>query len=265
MRPPTERELFTKVETLQNMLIARACGGGMDDAEYTLLRRELLAIPRVKKLLPTFVETCRSEFQFWQFIKYHDRTYAGRREAIWEAFRPLLDDLELRARAPVEAAAAPVLSKVDSEHVQDAWTKALERRSADPDGAITSARSLLESVCKHVLDTKGLPYEDGWNLPRLYSAAASALKLSPSQHGEQVFKQILGGCHAVVEGLAGLRNAFGDAHGKGARGVRPLSRHAELAVNLAGAAAMFLLATLDASLHATTPAAPARAAGGVAQ
>jgi len=77
MRMATERELFTKVETLQNMLVAGACGGVMDDADYMLLRRELLAIPRVKRLLPTFVETCRSEFQFWQFIKDHDRTAPG--------------------------------------------------------------------------------------------------------------------------------------------------------------------------------------------
>lgn len=256
MTAAEDRELLVKATALQNMLLARATGNGLDEGDYALLRQELLATPRTKRLLPTFVEACRSGSQFWEFIKHHDATYAGRRQAIWTAFRPLLDDLELREPAPVEAAADPVLAEVDSDHVRDAWHKALDRRRSDPDGAITAARSLLESVCKHVLDVQQVRYEDGWPLPRLYGAAAASLRLSPSQHGEQVFKQILGGCQSVVSGMAALRNALGDAHGKGARGVRPLPRHAELAVNLAGAAALFLLATLEAADATTSRTAP---------
>ena len=81
------------------------------------------------------------------------------------------------------------------------------------------------------------------DLPRLHGKVANVLNIAPSQHTEQVFKQILGGCHAVVEGLGALRNRLGDAHGQGKRPVRPASRHAELAVNLAGAMATFLVAT----------------------
>jgi hypothetical protein len=58
-----------------------------------------------------------------------------------------------------------------------------------------------------------------------------------------VFKQILGGCSAVVEGLGALRNRLSDAHGTGKSAVKPAARHAELAVNLAGALAVYLLAT----------------------
>jgi hypothetical protein len=39
----------------------------------------------------------------------------------------------------------------------------------------------------------------------------------------------------VGEGLGFLRNRISDAHGQGPRPVRPLPRHAQLAVNLAGA------------------------------
>jgi hypothetical protein len=63
---------------------------------------------------------------------------------------------------------------------------------------------------------------------------------------EPVFKQILGGCTAVVEGLGALRNRLGDAHGGGIRRVRPLPRHAQLAVNLAGSMTSFLVATWEA-------------------
>jgi hypothetical protein len=89
-------------------------------------------------------------------------------------------------------------------------------------------------------------YEADSDLPGLYKMAAKSLNIAPSQHSEPVFKQILGGCTAVVEGLGALRNRLSDAHGQGKRPVKPATRHAELAVNLAGAIAMFLVATHDA-------------------
>ncbi|MGU3345368.1 abortive infection family protein [Pseudomonas monsensis] len=49
-----------------------------------------------------------------------------------------------------------------------------------------------------------------------------------------------------LEGLGALRNRLSDAHGKGKGGVKAAPRHAELAVNLAGSTALFLLATWEA-------------------
>lgn len=88
-------------------------------------------------------------------------------------------------------------------------------------------------------------YDDAVDLPKLYKETAKVLNLAPSQHTEEVFKQILGGCTAVIEGLGTLRNRLSDAHGKGKVGVKPASRHAELAVNLSGSLASYLLATWE--------------------
>jgi hypothetical protein len=44
------------------------------------------------------------------------------------------------------------------KNLMDTWEKALQLRATDPDGAITSARTLLESTFKHVLDEKGISY-----------------------------------------------------------------------------------------------------------
>ena len=82
-------------------------------------------------------------------------------------------------------------------------------------------------------------------MPKLYKSAAGSLNLSPSQHTEPIFKQILGGCTSVVEGLGAIRNKLGDAHGKGKAAPKPAKRHAELVVNLAGAAAIFLVQTFE--------------------
>ena len=50
----------------------------------------------------------------------------------------------------------------------------------------------------------------------------------------------------MVEGLGAFRNREGDAHGKGKLQVKPLPRHAALAVNLAGSLASFLIETWEA-------------------
>ena len=69
------------------------------------------------------------------------------------------------------------------------------------------ARTLLESVCKHILDESGgNEYEANPDLNKLYKQTATVLNLTKAQHEEVVFKQILGGCTAVVEGLGALRN-----------------------------------------------------------
>lgn len=235
------------------MLVSHATGGrGIEPGEYEQLRRELLNNPLTGTGLPHFVHTCRDPSQFWQFIKKKYGRYAERREYIWDEFRPLIELLEAKARAPFLPTDQQVLSRLSPESVQTVWERALERRISDPEGAITSARGLLETVCKHILDDLAVPYDDAADLPKLYRLTSEALSIAPSQHTAQVFKQILGGCTSVVEGLAALRNRLGDAHGGGRSRVRPAPRHAQLAVNLAGSMTSFLVATWEARKNAAT-------------
>jgi hypothetical protein len=186
--------------------------------------------------------------EFWEYIKAESPSYAGRREILQTAFVPSLEYLERLPQGPADDALSLALAVVDSVHVQQAWRKALERRSTDPDGAITAARSMLESVCKHILDRLSVPYDDKKDdLPALFGRVAEQLDLAPSQQLEQLFKQTLGGCQTVVNGISAMRNQMGDAHGKGQGGVVPEQRYAELAVNLAGSMAVFLIGVCEAS------------------
>ncbi len=244
-------QLLEQAETLQNLLVSHATGESEDDGEYRQLRQVFLSDPALERLLPSFIRTCRSLSQFWQFIKYKFSTYAERREFIWNEFKPLLERLEGGSLHPSDEPVSTTLEQFDAAHVNSVWSKALDRRETDPEGAITAARSLLESVCKHILEDLEIAYDDRADLPKLYKATAEGLSLAPSQHTEQVFKQILGGCTAVVEGLGSLRNRLSDAHGKGRAPVKPGARHAELAVNLAGAVANFLIATWNARKEVT--------------
>lgn len=234
-------------ESMQNMMLSIATGGSEKDASYVELRRQLVGEPAIDSCLPRMVKTCRSVQQFWQHIKGVSDKYEGRRQHIWKEFEPLLTLLERGdGSSPSDESVSHKLQTFDAEHVRATWSKALERRTSDPEGAITSARTLLEATCKHILEDRGVDYDEKDDLPKLYRKTAESLNLAPSQHTADVFKQILGGCTAVVEGLGTLRNRLSDAHGKGRTGVKPQPRHAELAVNLAGALAIYLLSTLQA-------------------
>jgi len=238
-------EFAEEVEMLQNALIAEATGGSADNREYERLRRKICESPLLRDIAPKFLRTCRDLGQFWQFIKYEYGTYAQRRKFIWDSFRPLLERLDGEVTTPADGAVTDTLAALNADSVQHLWSKAMERRANDPEGAITLARTLLETVCKHILDDYQVAYKSNADLPDLYRSVSKELNIAPSQHSEDIFKQILGGCTAVVEGLGALRNRLSDAHGRGRVGLKPSSRHAELAVNIAGTVAQFLVATYE--------------------
>lgn len=135
------------------------------------------------------------------------------------------------------------VGRLGSPFAAELWAKALARCQDDPSGAITAARSLLESTCKLLLDEQDVQYTTSARLPELFSKLTTGLVLSPTQQSEESYRKITGGCKTIVDGLAAIRNDLGDSHGKGNRAIRPAPRHAELAVNLAGAVSMFLVQT----------------------
>jgi len=241
---------YERAEFFQNTLIGHAtqdrCGGTSED--YVKLRKYFLDNSATKDLIPAWIRVNRDTSQFWQFIKHKFGTYAERRNFIWEEMNPLLEYCESKQALPAEKMISKALRKFDQAGIHYAWQKALERKTADPEGAITISKTIIESVCKHILDEKGIDYDaNKIELPELYKKTAKELNLSPSQHTEEIFKQILGGCSGIINGLGALRNRLGDAHGKGKMPVKPSPRHAELAVNLSGSMALYLIETYYAS------------------
>jgi hypothetical protein len=96
----------------------------------------------------------------------------------------------------------------DWDAVRRSWEAALDKVISDPEGAITATRTTLESVCKHICDERGAPYDAGADLSKLYKSAAAGMDIAPDQHTEQVIKQILSGVATVVGGPAAMRNSL---------------------------------------------------------
>jgi hypothetical protein len=241
--------LFEKALMLKSMVESLGTGGDMVETTYRSIRSEFVSDAALKPLLPSFIKVCRDSGGIWAHLKnVHEGSgaYAARRHYINNEFAELLDYLEGANASPSDLSVTVALQKYDAEGVNSAWERALSRRESDPKGAITAARTLLEEVCKHILEDSGIEGTEKWDLPKLYVETAKELELAPSQHTEEVFKRILGGCHSVVENLGSLRNKLSDAHGQGRRPVEPAPRHAALSVNLAGSMTMFLVETWQA-------------------
>jgi hypothetical protein len=229
---------FELVQYFQDHLVMRATGDSFDNDAYTTIRKLLIENKSISHLLPKWINSSRTIDQFWSFIKARFSTYLERREFLWKEFEELLSHLEKNLKSPLSE-----LIVFDEAHIHILWEKAIERKESDPEAAITSARTLIESVLKYILDDQSIIYNDGADLPVLYKEVAKYLNLAPELHNEGIFKQILGGVTSVVTGLGALRNKLGDAHGKSKINVKPSVRHSELAVNLAGSMAVFLFRT----------------------
>lgn len=143
--------------------------------------------------------------------------------------------------SPSDAEIQKILTNVDVPHIKSAWEKAIERRLKDPDGALTSARTLIETVCKHILTNLNIEFSENGDINQLYSLTSKALEISPSQNIDKESKKVFGNINAIVSGVAFFRNKLGDAHGQNEKNELLLNELSELSVNLAGSICIFLI------------------------
>jgi hypothetical protein len=154
------------------------------------------------------------------------------RSTNWMLKMPVLEEVE----------GSPDVSELFSDSglhdVQRLWTKCKARATADPDGAITAARTMLESLCKLVIDEAGGAYSNRDDLPSLYRKAADSLDLAPSQQTDSEYRKLVGACMSIVQSTSTIRNREGDSH---ATGLVASQVHARFVVNLSGSVASFLI------------------------
>jgi len=117
----------------------------------------------------------------------------------------------------------------------------------DLDGAVTSARALLETICKHILNESGLEYKEGEKLPYYYKKVAKVLKMEPGLYKETgAFQEVLSGFYSVVNGISSIRNDYSDSHGPSPlEKYRIDRRHAVLVVNASWTIAEYLVMAFE--------------------
>jgi hypothetical protein len=150
--------------------------------------------------------------------------------------------------APVISALSETVAIIDFDTVQCDLDRALASAETDPEDAVTAACSIIESVCRSVLDELNLPLPVQLDVQGLYKAIREPLGLAPGKEDVAPeiatdVRSILGGLNAAIQGIGALRTHAGDAHGRG-RGFRRLdSRIAHLAIHAASGISLFIIET----------------------
>jgi hypothetical protein len=123
------------------------------------------------------------------------------------------------------------------------WTKACFRlASGDESGAITAARTLIESGIKRILRKAGHKVASKEDLTHLYKRLSTHLGLNPKIQEDSKAKSIFGSFSNLVQTLSEARNKLGDAHCEGEEElVDPSPQFARLVVALSGHMMIWLL------------------------
>ena len=167
---------------------------------------------------------------------------------------------------PLVAAIQAHAASLDLEGLHSQIDRLAEAAESDPPLAVGTAKELVETVCKTILEERGVPAGNA-DLPKLVRAVAKELALLPDNvpqeaKGSEVIRRVLSSLGQVSQGIAELRNLYGTGHGRSARtkGVQP--RHAKLAIGAAATLATFLLEThLERGAEASVSSSKHRKAG----
>ena len=149
---------------------------------------------------------------------------------------------------PGVSAVRHTLGGTDPGYIAQQITRMEASVMNDPALAIGTAKELVETCCKTILEARGVEFSKSTDLPVLMKLVAKVLELTPDDipnmtKAVDIIKRLLSNLATITQGIAELRNQFGTGHGKpaGARGLT--SRHAKLAVGAASTLAVFLAET----------------------
>ena len=132
--------------------------------------------------------------------------------------------------------------KLEGSHLAKQIQRMKDAVESDPSLAIGTAKELIETTCKTILEERGMPAIGTPDISTLTKALLKELSLVPEgvekeRRGSDLIKSILKSLGTIGNDLAQLRGLYGTGHGKSAKTQSLQSRHAKLAV---GAASMFV-------------------------
>jgi hypothetical protein len=149
---------------------------------------------------------------------------------------------------PALTAAKHTLGGTDPGYIAQQITRMEAAVLNDPALAIGTAKELVETCCKTILEARGVAFSKSADLPELVKRTTRELQLTPDKipdaaKASDTIKRLLSNLATITHGIAELRNQYGTGHGKaaGAKGLGP--RHAKLAVGAASTLAVFLAET----------------------
>jgi hypothetical protein len=149
---------------------------------------------------------------------------------------------------PAVSAAKVTLGGTDPGYLFQQITRMEAAVGNDPALAIGTAKELVETCCKTILEERSVTFRKSADIPELIKLTAKVLELTPDDIPDKAkavdtIRRLLSNLGTISQGIAELRNHYGTGHGKaaGAKGLG--TRHAKLAVGAASTLAVFLAET----------------------
>lgn len=144
--------------------------------------------------------------------------------------------------------ARETFSGTDIGYVSQQITRMETAVNQDPELAIGTAKELVETCCKSILNECQVSFSKNDNLPKIVKATIQQLELTPKDIPDQAkasktIKRLLSNLATITQGVAELRNHYGTGHGKLSANKGLQARHAKLAVGSASTLAVFLAET----------------------
>ena len=154
---------------------------------------------------------------------------------------PIGKDLHL-----VEVAQAAL--KLDAPEIHRQIDRMKDAVEDDPALAIGTAKELVETTCKTILDERGVEFDEHSDVSELVKQTRQVLGLlnedvPNAARGAATIRRIMSNMGAVAQGLGELRNLYGTGHGRQGHATGLGPRHARLAVGAASTLAVFLFET----------------------
>ncbi|MFE9076910.1 abortive infection family protein [Bacillus mobilis] len=193
------------------------------------------------------IKECRDVEEYIRYISFSlELAYQEQFAYISRSFNDYIDYIEENnIDVKIVYVECDVPKELKYTHIMDNIIKCEKRiENGDYAGALTSARSLIEGVCKEILyNITNEEIKDKHDLPKLFDMVRNHLNLDPSNTQlQKSLKGVISGLIKVVQGLNEIRNSGGDSH---IPKYNVSLHHALLVVNSAKTVATFLFHTYE--------------------
>lgn len=137
-----------------------------------------------------------------------------------------------------------VAEALSGHYVAQQVRRMQEAVEKDPELAIGTAKEFLETLCKTILNERGVAVPKNEDFPALVKSTVKSLSVVPKgtaaqPQAEKTITILLGNLGAIGHQLAEMRNQSGTGHGKSTDHVGLQEKHAKLAVGAAATESAF--------------------------
>ena len=151
----------------------------------------------------------------------------------------------------IEKQISEIKKEFNSDYVDSQVAQMYDLIHTAPNSAIGKAKELLETCCKTILDQRKISYSSDFNVIQLMKKTCDVLELNAKKipegaKGNEIASKILGNLSNITQGMAELRNLYGDGHGKNKDFKTLPPRYAQLAVGSSVTTVHFLWETYKA-------------------